>query len=178
VHAAPDGTVTILFSDIEGSATLTEKLGDQRWLALLRTHNSIVREQVAAHDGYEVKAAGDGFMIVFQSARRALMCAMGVQIALAAHNARNSDPPLNVRMGLHTGEAIKEKDDFFGRNVVLAARIGAQARGGEILISRLLKELTESAGDLQFGEVREVALKGLSGTYELFPLLWEASADA
>jgi class 3 adenylate cyclase len=169
--------VTILFSDIEGSATLTEKLGDQRWLALLRTHNTIVREQVAAHDGYEVKAAGDGFMIVFRSARRALQCAMNVQVALAAYNARNSDLPLKVRMGLHTGEAIKEKDDFFGKNVVLAARIGAQAHGGEILISRLLKELTESAGDMQFGQVRAVSLKGLSGTYELFPLLWTTSPE-
>jgi class 3 adenylate cyclase len=176
-HAAPDGTVTILFSDIEGSAALTEQLGDQRWLELLRTHNNIVREHVAACDGYEVKAAGDGFMIVFQSARRALKCAINVQAALAAHNARNCDPPLNVRMGLHTGEAIKERDDFFGKNVVLAARIGAQAHGGEILISRLLKELTESAGDLQFGQGREVTLKGLSGSYELFPVLWTSAAS-
>src|SRR5207249_2485883 len=67
-HAAPDGTVTILFSDIEGSTQMTERLGDQRWLQVLREHNRIVREQLAAHGGFEVKSQGDGFMIAFQSA--------------------------------------------------------------------------------------------------------------
>ncbi|MEE8278444.1 MAG: tetratricopeptide repeat protein, partial [Thermoanaerobaculia bacterium] len=72
---APDGTVTILFTDIEGSTAMTERLGDQRWLELLREHNAIVREQVAAQEGFEVKAEGDGFMLAFGSARRALQCA-------------------------------------------------------------------------------------------------------
>ena len=71
-QAAPDGTVTILFSDIEGSTAKTEELGDQRWMEVLREHNAIVREQVAAHDGFEVKSEGDGFMLAFQSARKAL----------------------------------------------------------------------------------------------------------
>ena len=74
-HAAPDGTVTILFSDIEGSTAMTERLGDQRWLELLRSHNDIVRQRVAAHEGFEVKSEGDGFMLAFQSARKALECA-------------------------------------------------------------------------------------------------------
>ncbi|MEE8346459.1 MAG: AAA family ATPase, partial [Dehalococcoidia bacterium] len=77
-HAAPDGTVTILFSDIEGSTAITERLGDQRWLELLRQHNAIVREQVAAHEGFEVKAEGDGFMLAFGSARKALACAVDI----------------------------------------------------------------------------------------------------
>jgi len=171
-HTAPDGTVTILFSDIEGSTQLTERLGDQRWLQLLRAHNAMVREQVAAHGGFEVKSQGDGFMIAFQSARRALLCAIAIQRAFAAYNEKQAQEPLRVRIGLHAGEAIKEADDFFGKNVILASRIAAEARGGEVLVSSLVKELTHSSGDVQFGEVRSTELKGLSGTYVLHTVKW------
>ncbi|MBI1886376.1 MAG: protein kinase, partial [Chloroflexi bacterium] len=85
-HAAPDGTVTILFTDIEDSARLTERLGDRRWVEVLRAHNALVRQQVAAHDGFEVKSEGDGFMVAFQSARRALQCAVAIQRAFAERN--------------------------------------------------------------------------------------------
>jgi hypothetical protein len=81
-HAAPDGTVTIMFSDIEGSTAMNERLGDRRWLELLREHNVVIREKVNAYGGFEVKSAGDGFMLAFQSARRALECAIAIQKAL------------------------------------------------------------------------------------------------
>ncbi len=71
-------------------------------------------------------------------------------------------------MGLPSGEAIKEGEGFFGKNVILAARIASQAKGGEILVSGLLKALVESAGDLAFGQPRSVELKGLSGTHEIW----------
>jgi class 3 adenylate cyclase len=171
-HAAPDGTVTILFTDIEGSTAMTERLGDQRWLELLRAHNAIVRQQVTAHEGFEVKSEGDGFMLAFQSARKALGCAAEIQRAFAQRN-ESADEPIRVRIGLHTGEAIKEADDFFGKNVILAARIAGQAQGGEILVSSLLKELTESGGDIAFGEGREVELKGLAGPHRVFEVGWE-----
>jgi len=74
-------------------------------------------------------------------------------------------------MGLHSGEAIKEGEDFFGKNVILAARIAAQAKGGEVLVSSLLKALVDSSGDLTFGDSRAVALKGLSGTHDIWPVL-------
>ena len=80
-----------------------------------------------------------------------------------------------MRIGLHTGEALKEADDFHGKHVVLAARIANQARGGEILVSALLKELTESSGDLRFDEGREVELKGLSGKHTVFVVGWNDS---
>lgn len=171
-HAAPDGTVTILFTDIEGSTAMTERLGDQRWLEILRTHNAIIRKQVAAHRGFEVKSQGDGFMLAFQSARRALQCAIDIQRAFAQQN-QAAEETMRVRIGLHTGEAIKEADDFFGKNVILAARIASQAQGGQILVSSLLKELTESAGDMRFDNGREVELKGLSGTRQAFQVMWE-----
>jgi len=170
-HAAPDGTVTIMFSDIEGSTVLTERLGDKAWMAVLKEHNTIVREHVKAHGGFEVKSEGDGFMVAFQSAAKALECASAVQKALAERN-KSADQPVMVRMGLHTGETIKEGEDFFGKNVILAARIAAQATGGEILVSGLLKALVDSAGDINWGDKREVELKGLTGTHEIYGVEW------
>src|SRR5206468_1190921 len=78
-HAAPDGTVTILFTDIEGYTAMTERLGDLRAQEVLRAHNAIIREQVTAHGGFEVKSQGDGFMVAFSSARRAILCAIAMQ---------------------------------------------------------------------------------------------------
>ena len=171
-RAAPDGTVTILFSDIEGSTQMTEQLGDQLMQQVLRGHNDIVRHQVAAFGGFEVKSLGDGFMLAFSSARRALQCAMAIQRAFAAHNHEHPEEPVLVRMGLHTGEFVQEMDDFFGKNVILASRIADQAHGGEILVSSLLKELTDSAGDIQFGEGQEMELKGLSGLNRVYLVDW------
>jgi class 3 adenylate cyclase/tetratricopeptide (TPR) repeat protein len=172
-HAAPDGTVTILFSDIEGSTEMTERLGDQRMQQVLRGHNDIVRHQVAAFGGFEVKSLGDGFMLAFASARRALQCAMAVQRAFSAHNQEHPEEPVLVRMGLHTGEFVQEMDDFFGKNVILASRIADRARGGEILVSSLLKELTDSAGDISFGDGQEVELKGLAGLNRVYQVDWK-----
>jgi class 3 adenylate cyclase len=162
--AAPDGTVTILFSDIEGSTVLNERLGDVRWLELLREHNRVIREQVGECGGFEVKAQGDGFMLAFPSARRAIQCALAIQEAMERELGSHPDGPIRVRMGLHTGEAIREESDFYGKNVVVAARIADVATGGEVLVSSVVKALTESAGDLEFSEAREVELAGLAGT--------------
>ena len=173
-HAAPDGTATLLFTDIEGSTELTERLGDRRWLELLREHNAIIREQLAAHEGFEVKSVGDGFMLAFQSGRAGINCAIGIQRSLAERNDSTAEP-VNVRIGLHTGEVIKEGDDFFGKHVILAARIAGQASGGEVLVSSLLRELTASGGDIEFGELKSVELKGLTGVQEMFPVSWRSA---
>jgi class 3 adenylate cyclase len=169
--AAPDGTVTILFSDIEGSTQLNEALGDVRWLELLRTHHAIVREQVHEHGGFEVKAQGDGFMIAFPSARRAVQCACAIQREIDSQLGDQAERPIRLRIGLHTGEAIREEADFYGKNIVLAARIADQARGGEILASSVVKQLTESAGDLRFEGQRELELDGLAGTHTVYRVL-------
>ena len=176
VHAAPDGTVTILFTDIQDWTGLSEQLGDQRAQEVLRAHNQIVRAQIRQHGGFEVKSQGDGFMLAFQSARKAVLCAVALQREFARFNERHPDTPLRVRMGLHTGEAIKDRDDFFGRAVILAARIAANAKGEEILISSLVKDLTESAGDIRIGTGRQVTLKGLHGVFQLHPLIWSDAA--
>jgi class 3 adenylate cyclase len=174
--AAPDGTVTLMFSDMEGFTRMTERLGDLRAREVIREHNRIVREQLTAHGGYEVELQGDGFLLAFGSARRALYCAIGIQRAMRAHSDANPDEPLRVRIGLHTGEALREADKFFGRTVILAARIAAQARGGEILASSLLCELTRSSGDLSFGAERVLELKGIAEPQRVREIEWQERA--
>jgi class 3 adenylate cyclase len=170
----PGGTVTILFSDIEGFSTMNERLGDRKAQEIVRVHNAIVRGNVGACGGFEVKTAGDGFMIAFDSASRALRCAQAVQHELAAYNRAHPDEPINVRMGLHTGEAIRDNQDFLGRTVIVASRIADTAAGGEILVSSLLRELVNGTGEFRFGDPREVELKGLSGTHQVVPVTWTA----
>jgi len=171
-HAAPDGTVTIMFSDIVGSTAMNEQVGDQRWIELLRIHNQIVREQFAAFNGFEVKSSGDGFMVAFSSARRGVACAVAIQRALAEHRRKHPDDTIEVRIGLHTGEAIGMEGDFYGRHVNFAARVGAAAESGEILVSSLLMELTASSREFEFGPGREVQLKGLAGNHHVHPVQW------
>jgi class 3 adenylate cyclase len=172
-HAAPDGTVTLMFSDMEGFTAMTERVGDLRAREVIRNHNAIVREQLKRHGGYEVELRGDGFLLAFGSARQALLCAIAIQRAFAARNEQDPEEPIRVRIGLHTGEVLKDADTFFGKTVILAARVAAQAEGGEILVSSLLKDLTESVGDIRFGEGREAALKGISEIQRLFPVEWQ-----
>lgn len=171
LRSSPDGTVAILFLDIEGSTSIVDRVGDRKFIEILREHNSIVRASLNAHGGWETKAEGDGFMVVFESARNAVDCAIDIQASLHARN-QESDEPVRSRIGIHAGETIKEEDDFFGRNVILAARVASQAGGGEILVSGIVKALIESAGDLQWGEPRFTELRGLSGQQELWPVAW------
>jgi class 3 adenylate cyclase/tetratricopeptide (TPR) repeat protein len=168
---APDGTVTIMFSDIEDSTVLTERLGDQAWQELLRKHNALIREQLRAHEGYEVKTMGDGFMVAFQSAKKGLDCAIAIQRAFSNHNAAGE--LVKVRIGLHAGEAIKDGDDFYGKNVIMASRVAGKAVGGEILVSSLVRQLVESSvGTGTFSEPRKLKLKGLAGAHTVFAVGW------
>jgi class 3 adenylate cyclase len=157
-----------MFSDIEDSTVLTERLGDQAWQELLRKHNALIRDQLRAYGGYEVKTMGDGFMVAFQSAKKGLDCAIAIQRAFADHNSANGEH-VKVRIGLHAGETIKDGDDFYGKNVILASRVAGKAVGGEILVSSLLRSLVESGVDASiFGEARDVELKGLAGTHTVY----------
>lgn len=175
-RAAPDGTVTLLFTDLENSTEMTERLGDQGWMQLLRVHNGILRRLAAAHGGFEVKSQGDGFMFAFSGGREAILCAIDIQRQFAGHNAANPDLPLVVRIGLHTGEVVQERGDFFGRNVVLAARIAAEAPAGAIWVSGILKDLVEASGDIRFGDERVIDLKGLTGRQRVYDVQWQEKA--
>jgi class 3 adenylate cyclase len=173
---APDGTVTILFTDIEDSTALNERLGDGRWMEVLRAHNAIVRDCIREHGGYEVKAQGDGFMVAYPSARRGLGCAVDLQRNLSSAEAIGE--PLRVRIGLHTGEAIREGHDFYGRSVTLAARLGDEAAGGEILTSEVVRGLVGADEDFVFEDAGEARLKGLRGAQRVYRVLWQDPEEA
>lgn len=172
----PEGTVTIMFSDIEGFTAITERLGDRRAMDILREHNGIIRQRVASSGGHEIKAQGDGFMIAFGGASSALHCAVGIQGDFAARNDAQPDVPMQVRLGLHAGEAVRDGNDFLGGAVILAARIAEQAKGGEILVSSVLKDLCDLSGEFQFEHGRDVYLKGVSEPRRVFSVT-EADPD-
>src|SRR5919106_1008861 len=123
---APNGTVTVLFTDIEGSTQLTEDLGDREWMEVLRKHNQIVREQLALHSGFEVKSQGDGFMLAFSSARDALRCARGIQRAVAESDSNGHRLRVRVR---HTQGRRAQGPVWHaqGRAGALAGRLGQSA---------------------------------------------------
>jgi class 3 adenylate cyclase/tetratricopeptide (TPR) repeat protein len=164
----PSGVAAVLFSDIEDSTLLLDRLGDELFMELLLEHNRIMREQIARHNGREIKTVGDSFMVAFAQPRRALACAVAIQRAIT-----QIKPTIRLRIGLHAGETLYQDDDVFGRHVVIAARVAALAGGGEILVTALIRELAEGATGLHFGARREHSLKGLSGTHSVFPLHWD-----
>ncbi|OGO49896.1 MAG: hypothetical protein A2148_09395, partial [Chloroflexi bacterium RBG_16_68_14] len=172
-HAAPDGSVTLMFTDIADSTAMAERLGDERWLAVIRAHNAIVRERVKAHGGVEVSHRGDGFMVAFPGPRAGVLCAVAVQRAFAERNPEHPDEQILVRIGLHTGQPARDEDTFYGTDVNLAARIADDvAEGGQIAVSSRLRELLQGDGDIELGQQRQVALKGLSGKHGVFEVRW------
>ena len=140
-------TVSIMFTDLEGSTELLTRLGDEGAQELMGLHNVIVREQVADHGGREVKAMGDGFMIVFPSAGKAVSCAVDIQRKLRDFNQENDDRQLKVRIGINVGEPLRDREDFFGTAVTLAAKVMGLAAGGQILVSSLVPRLTGGASE-------------------------------
>ncbi len=174
-------------TDIEGSTALTQRLGDARAREVLREHERITREALKAHGGAEVKTMGDGFMASFASATKALECAVAIQ---RAFHERGDAPsrggsgtarerpgePIRVRIGLNAGEPIAEDDpdgrgDLFGTAVIMAARIAAQAQGGEILVSDVVRQLVAGKGFL-FSDRGESVLRGFEDPVRVYEVRW------
>lgn len=169
---SPTLVLSFLFTDVVGSAEITERIGDDKWLDILRAHNAIVRAELAAHEASWSKNLGDGFMAAFPSPVSALRCAISIQHGLAAYNEDHPEEPLLARVGLHTGTVVKEADEFYGRVINLAARITGQAKGSGILVSDRLKELTEGAHEFSFGEGHEVQVRGARDPVRVYEVRW------
>jgi adenylate cyclase len=163
-----DGHVVIVFSDIEGSTQRNEELGDRRWVQLLERHNKLIRKCVEDCDGHVVKSQGDGFMIAFSDPGQAVRCCIAVQRALQEGTERWDH--IRVRIGAHMGTSVRRGDDLFGRNVAMAARVAAQADGGEILVSEPVREAVDGLPDIRLGSPREVELKGFRGSHAVYPV--------
>jgi len=144
----PSGTVTFLFSDIEGSTSLLKQLGDEQYADLLRTHRRIVRETFGLYHGQEIDTQGDAFFYSFHRAREAVAAAVAVQ---REHNEQSWPQGVTVRMrlGLHTGEPAIGEEGYTGLDVVRASRIAAVGRGGQVLLSDTTRAIV--SGDLPEG---------------------------
>ncbi len=167
VPQLPEGTVTILFTDVEGSSELVRDLGDHRARTILRRHDDIIRQAIQSHEGTEVEQAGDSFMAAFSTARRAVACALDIQRTLAADRAEQMDAAVQVRIGMDTGEVLAEEQRYFGSTVFRAARIADLASAGRILVSEATKVLASQAG-FQFDDLGEHELKGLGSGHRLY----------
>ena len=169
---APSGApVALLFTDIEGSTVLTERLGDAGAQELLRAHNDIVRQALATHGGSEVKHTGDGIMASYPSASSALDSAVQIQRSLAKRNEEKPDEAIHVRIGINAGEPVREQDDLFGTAVQVARRICDQAEPGQILVSNVVRELVAGKGFL-FADMGETALRGFEDPTRVYEVRW------
>lgn len=169
--SSPDGAVTLMLSDIADAGAAAERLGPERWERLLADHRVLVEQLVPHHDGTIVKFERDGFLASFTSAQAGLHAAIELQRTFTGSDGAG-EQPLAIRVGVHSGFVIANPDQLLGRNVVLAARIAAQANAGEILVSSNLKEYTQSDPTLSFEEHGEYHFKGLHGEHLLFAVRW------
>jgi class 3 adenylate cyclase len=170
--AGEDGSVTLLFSDMHDYTGMMERLGDRAAHKVVADHNAIVRTQCEAHGGHEVELRGDGFLLAFPTPAAGLRCAVALQRAFADHNRGEPKQPIHIRIGLHTGEAIRDADKFFGKTVIQAFRIADMAAPEEILVSGYLRELVEERGGFTFTDQRPVTLKGFSGEHAVARVPW------
>jgi class 3 adenylate cyclase len=169
-RSADERTVrTFMFTDIAGSTQLVEAIGDEAWSHVLRWHDDVLRALFVKYEGEEVDHAGDGFFVAFGDTSGALACATEIQRALAEHRRKHGFSP-QVRVGLHACEASRSGQGYHGRGVHIAARIGARADSGEILISR--ESLSDADAGLAMGEGEAVALKGIGEPVEVVAVRW------
>lgn len=158
------GTSTIVFTDIVGSTATSHAMGEIAWAQLISDHLRLLREIVESAGGSVVKTLGDGGMYVFSSGSSALQAATHIQEAV-------SESDVDVRIGVHTGDVVKDHHDYIGLTVAKAARVATAADGGQILVSTATAEMVNPS-EFQFGTPLTVELKGLEGTHLLQPLKW------
>jgi class 3 adenylate cyclase len=162
---------TFMFTDIVGSTSLVEAIGDEAWHDLLHWHDEALRRCVANQGGEVVQHTGDGFFVAFRDPRSALACAADIQRQLADHRRRHGFAP-RVRIGVHAAEATVVGGNYEGAGVHAAARIGALAGGDEVLAT---VDTLEGLGDVVPGETREVALKGFAEPVQVVAVDWRRS---
>jgi class 3 adenylate cyclase len=168
--SSPDGAVTLMLSDIADAATASEELGPERWEQLLKDHHLLVEQLVARHDGQVARFQGDGFLASFNSAHAGLHTAIELQRTFSTGGGNQG---LAVRVGLHSGFVMGNPEQLMGRNMVLAARIAARAKAGEILVSSTAREYTETDPSFQFEPAGEYHFKGLLGEHTVYALSWK-----
>ena len=167
------GAATVLFTDIVGSTELIDEYGETGAHERRQRHFALLRRAIAVYGGREVKSLGDGLMVMFADPLAATECAVEMQRSVAA------DPDqLGLRVGLHTGELLREGDDFFGTTVIVARRLCDNADAGQIIVSDDTRALTEGADRAPIQALGQLALKGLNQPVAAFTLWWSGRGDA
>ncbi|HTA64324.1 MAG TPA: nickel-binding protein [Xanthomonadaceae bacterium] len=155
------GIRSVMFTDIVGSTELTQTLGDDVAMDMLRVHDTIVRNALAAVGGREIKHTGDGIMACFFSAVAAIQCANRIHQEMATRREQNAPHPITVRIGAAAGEPVEQGQDLFGSTVQLAARLCARAEPGQTLVSNAIAELCIGKA-IAFEDMGEAQLKGFA----------------
>jgi len=161
-----------MFTDLVGSTALGDRLGDEAAQALRRAHDRIARQQFQRFAGRVIKGTGDGFLVAFGSARQGVECAIALQRAITTQHNEGRYAELQVRIGLHTGEPLADEDDLLGSDVNLAARIEAEAAGGQVFVSESTHVLARKTPDVRFAPLGERALKGFAEPVPIFEVCW------
>lgn len=172
-----EGPLAILFTDVEGSTDLRNKRGDEVAQQILRAHDEIVKEAARKGDCRQIKGLGDGMMAVFGSVRKAIASAVEIQRDLADYNHASEDVGLSVRIGINAGEVIAEGDELMGAAVNAAHRIAAQAAGGQILVSDVVKQLAGPTAGVWFRDLGRFELKGFPEPWGLHEVVWNRPAE-
>jgi class 3 adenylate cyclase len=173
-EATPSRTVrTFLFTDIVGSTSLIELIGDDAWDDLRRWHDQALRSAFGDHGGEEIDHAGDGFFVAFPDAASGVACAVEIQRRLAEHRRTHGFAPM-VRMGLHATEATRDQADYSGLGVHAAARIASLAAAGEVVAS---VQTLEGLPAVRWSNRRGVTLKGIVGQVEVVSIDWREAED-
>src|SRR5437667_4617715 len=162
-----EGTVTIMFTDVEESTRLLSTRGFTASHEIMKAYETIIDEKVGQHAGRRIKGLGDGFMISFGSARHGVECALDIQQAIADYSKLNPERKLRTRIGLNTGEVVEEGGDIFGAAVNVAARVAGKAKGGEILVSEIVRQLVGPVSEMKFDFRGRYKLKGFPDRWRL-----------
>jgi pilus assembly protein CpaF len=162
-----EGTVTIMFTDVEDSTKLLSTRGFTESHEIMKAYETIIDEQVAEHAGRRIKALGDGFMISFGSTRHGVECALAIQEAFAEYAKQHPERKVRIRIGLNTGEVVEEGGDIFGAAVNVAARVAGKAKGGQILVSDVVRQLVGPVSEMKFELRGRYKLKGFPDRWRL-----------
>ena len=162
-----EGTVTIMFTDVEDSTKLLSTRGFTESHEIMKAYETIIDEQVSEHAGRRIKALGDGFMISFGSVRHGVECALSIQEAFAEYAKQHPERKIRIRIGLNTGEVVEEAGDIFGAAVNVAARVAGKAKGGQILVSDVVRQLVGPVAEMKFELRGRYKLKGFPDRFRL-----------
>ena len=162
-----EGTVTIMFTDVEGSTRLLSTRGFTESHEIMKAYETIIDDKVAEHAGRRIKGLGDGFMISFGSVRHGVQCALEIQQAITEYSKQNPERKIRIRIGLNTGEVVEEAGDIFGAAVNVAARVAGKAKGGEVLVSEVVRSLVGPMTEMHFAYRGRYKLKGFPDRWRL-----------